>query len=746
MPLLIPIAAAGIAFVGSATALDKFKLNKKRALIDLLETAKASHQQPDKHLPMVDVSTQAVTYGRAVANTISTSLTNLEARYQHFIKTQIDPLFGAERDEQLKKLAESDAEVALNPYERSINRNLALAGLVTTVAIATAPLFPLVQLVACVPLALYLVKEEYQLAYHSIVHERRLSLSVLNAAYQTLLWLGGYYVIGGLIFMLSYLGQKLSYISEDRSHKGLINIFGQQPRAVWVISNGMEIEIPFEQLQVGDILVIGAGQMVPTDGVIVAGHAALDQHRLTGESQPAEKGVGDEVLAATFVLAGRIHVRVEKTGEATVAAQIGVMLNQTASYQMSITTQAKQISESSLLPTFVAAGLAGLTIGYQAMVAITSTMVGLSLRISGPIALLNYLNTAARYSILIKDGRSLELLKTVDTVVFDKTGTLTLEQPHVTQVHTFATVSRDTILTYAAAIEQRQSHPVARAILTAAEEAGLSLPPINDARYEVGYGIQAEIDGQLIQVGSDRFMTLAEIPLDAAAQTLQSVCQAQGHSLVMVAIDQQLVGAIELEPTIRPEAKAVLAELRQRNLELYIISGDQEEPTRKMAQDLGIQHYFANTLPENKAKLVEQLQEEGHAVCFVGDGINDSIALKKANVSISLSGATSVATDTAQIVLMDTTLQQLPLLFKLAQEMDANLKTGLAIAVVPVVFIWGGIFFLHLGILGAATLFEISLWTGIGNAMQPLLKHQPEQDQPLETATAHVIGTDEAII
>jgi len=202
----------------------------------------------------------------------------------------------------------------------------------------------------------------------------------------------------------------------------------------------------------------------------------------------------------------------------------------------------------------------------------------------------------------------------------------------------------------------------------------------------------------------------------------------------MVAMGEQLVGAIELEPTIRPEAKAVIDALHQRNLACYIISGDQEGPTRSLAQALGIEHYFANTLPENKAQLVEKLQQEGRAVCFVGDGINDSIALKKANVSVSLRGSTTVAMDTAQIVLMDTTLEQLPLLFQLAKEMESNLKTTHTLAIVPGLGIWAGVFFLHLGILGATLIFEASLWAGIANAMRPLLTYQENGKEPAHRA------------
>ncbi|MGH9846872.1 MAG: HAD-IC family P-type ATPase, partial [Blastocatellia bacterium] len=169
--------------------------------------------------------------------------------------------------------------------------------------------------------------------------------------------------------------------------------------------------------------------------------------------------------------------------------------------------------------------------------------------------------------------------------------------------------------------------------------------------------------------------------------------------------------------------------LRRRNLDFCIISGDQEGPTRTLAESLGIDRYFANTLPENKAQLVEQLQSEGRAVCFVGDGINDSIALKKANVSVSLHGATTVAMDTAQIVLMDTTLKQLPLLFQLAEEMESNLKTTRNLAIVPNLGIWGGVFLFNLGILGATLIFEASLWAGIANAVRPLLKYKEENHE-----------------
>jgi len=720
MPAIITLTAAGVALLGGATFFNRRQQSK--TLVNALEKQPTVVQT--ENLPSLAVLRQQ---GRQLQKSLTTSFGELEDEYNWFIKTRVDPLFQGNRHALMQDLQiDNNEELEITPYERQLNRQFALSSLITVAAVATAPIGGVVAFTACVPLAVYLMRDVYKRAYHSVKAEHKLTLPVLVTVNQVLLWGSGFYVIGGVIFILTNAGQKISYLTEVRSEQQIVNIFGKLPRHVWVLSEGVEVEIPFDELQTGAILVIRAGQMIPIDGVIIDGMASIDQHRLTGESQPAEKAVGDAVLAATVVLAGKIQVQVEKTGEATVAAQIGEMLSKTASYQMSITTQAAQMANRSVGPTLAVAALAWLLIGPAGATAITSTMFGINLWISGPLALRNYLMVATRRSILIKDGRSLDLLTEIDTVIFDKTGTLTLDQPHVSQVHTFTDLDSTDVLRYAAAVEQRQSHPIARSILAYADEHGISLPEIDDTRYEMGYGLKAGIEGRLIRVGSDRFMTLEEIPLPPTVQTLQEACHAEGHSLVMVAVDDRLVGAIELVPTIRPEAKSVIDELRQRNIDFYIISGDQEGPTRKLAQTLGIEHYFANTLPENKAQLVEQLQQEGRAVCFVGDGINDAIALKKANVSVSLRGSTTVAMDTAQIVLMDTTLEQLPLLFTLAEEMKANLKTTQLLAFVPTLGIWAGVFFFHLGILGAASIFEVSLWAGIGNALRPLLKYKDE--------------------
>jgi Cu2+-exporting ATPase len=291
------------------------------------------------------------------------------------------------------------------------------------------------------------------------------------------------------------------------------------------------------------------------------------------------------------VLAGKIHVRVEKAGKETIAAQIGSMLNRTASYQMALQSKGTQIAHKSALPILILSAVTWPTIGLEQALAMLSSSFGINIRMTSPIAVLNYLNIASKQGILVKDGRSLELLGDVDTVVFDKTGTLTLEQPHVTQLYPCNGLDEATLLAYAAAAEHRQTHPIARAILAAAANRAIRLPAIDNAQYEVGYGIKVTIGNQIIRVGSDRFMAGEGIVIPNEIRIRQAQAHALGYSLVMVAVDNQLGGAIELQPTIRPEAKTVVDNLHARGITLVIISGDQEGPTHQLAQTLGIERY-----------------------------------------------------------------------------------------------------------------------------------------------------------
>ena len=352
---------------------------------------------------------------------------------------------------------------------------------------------------------------------------------------------------------------------------------------------------------------------------------------------------------------------------------------------------------------------------------------------ASPLVILSYLQILARQNVLVKDGHVFDLLREVDTIVFDKTGTLTVEQPTIGSIHTFSDYRENDVLTYAAAAEHHQKHPIAKAILAKAEEEGLLIPELDEASYEVGYGIKVVIDGNLVRVGSVRFLIREGIELPASIQSLQERAESESHSLIYVSINDQLAGIFEVHPTLRPEAQDIIKSLKKRGFNLYIISGDHQAPTRHMAENLGIDHYFAETLPENKANLVQKLRDEGRFVCFIGDGINDAIALKTAQVSISIKGASSAATDVAQVILMDGTLKSLDALFRIADEYEGIINRNLVGSFGLGAFNILGVYLSNFRVATSMGLFYIGIVLALGNSLWPLIKYQ-EKDKSSDTA------------
>jgi Cu2+-exporting ATPase len=371
-------------------------------------------------------------------------------------------------------------------------------------------------------------------------------------------------------------------------------------------------------------------------------------------------------------------------------------------------------------------------LGFAGALAVVNAHPKNKIMLIAPLTVLNYLNIAAQKGVLVKDGRSLELLNKVDTIVFDKTGTLTETQPHVGKIYCCEKNQENKVLAYAAAAEYKQAHPLAHAIIKAAEDANLLLPKVKHSKCHLGYGILVHTnDKQSIHVGSQRFMTVSNIRIPSFIADQQDNCLANGYSLVMVAIDEQIIGAIELKPTLRPEVKQIIEHLKARDniKSTYIISGDHEAPTKKLAKEIGIDHYFAETLPTDKADLIEKLKEEGHFICYIGDGINDAIALKTAQVSISLSGASTIATDTAQIVLMDKGISHLNMLFDLAEDFNNNMDRTFNILLTPAIIGIGGAFLLGFGLPQTLFLNMGGLFLGMGNAMHPRLLDPVEHSQ-----------------
>jgi len=563
----------------------------------------------------------------------------------------------------------------------------------------------------------------FESAYNALFREKRLGVDMLDAMVVVTCLATNSLLAGTVLAVTLGIARELVRRTEDNSKKMLLNVFGKQPRFVWRVVDGTELETPLERLQVGDVIVVHTGETVPVDGDVIEGMAMVDQHMLTGESAPVEKVQGDKVLASTTVIAGKVRVAVSSAGSETTSAKLARILQDTAGYKLRSQSRGEELADKAVVPTLALGALGLATAGVNGAAAVINCDLGTGIRMAAPIAMLSSLTLSAEHGILVKDGRALELLRNVDTFLFDKTGTLTRERPDVGRILTYGEHTEHDILRWAAAAEHKFSHPIAKAILDKARALELELPEIDDSKYHVGYGISVVVDGHTIRVGSARYMKHEGIALPPEVVRELDAAHADGNSLVMVGVDDALGGAIELCIAARPEAEAVIAGLRARGAKhLAIISGDNPQPTRKLAERLEMDRYFAEVLPQDKAKYVELLQKEGRTVCFIGDGVNDSIALKTANVSISLRGASSIATDTAQVVFMEDSLLKLLELYDVSRAMHRNINTSWAVIIIPNVICIAGAFLAGFGVMHSMVFNQIGGLLALGNGLRPLRK------------------------
>lgn len=625
------------------------------------------------------------------------------------------------RDQRAGQFGAIASEV--NPYdvsdeEKRIDHYMPIAFGALGFAIVGSTLYAPLSLLSLAGI-LYTSVPIYQYAYRALTEERRVNIDVFYSLTQTAVILNGQFIASGLGAVYFYVSIKLLLRARERFKKNVIQVVTSAPRSVMTCVDGVEVEKPFGDVDIDDIVIITAGETIPIDGAIASGVALIDQHVLTGEAQPVEKTVGDAVFMSTMVLSGRLAIAVEKTGEATTVAQIGEILNQTEHSQTAPPLWGEMITDKAVVPMLALGGLSLPFLGVWGAAALIDTHPQRRIITAAPLSILNFLNLASERGILIKDGRALERLSQVDTVVFDKTGTLTLDRPRVSGIHTCNGFAEAEILTYAAAVEARQSHPIAHAIRHACQTGQLDLPDIEALQLHMGYGLQAELKGRCLHVGSPRFMAMEGIVIPPESARFIDEAQQKGISLVLVSVDRDLAGMIKLDATLWPEAKQVVEDLQADGKSIHILSGDHLSPTQELAQTLGITSYYAETLPEDKARLIEQLQQAGHTVCFVGDGINDAIAMQQADVSISLGDASVAAMDTAQILLLEADLNQLRQLFDLTQSFKTNMQTTLGLSVIPALMSLTGVLFFGFGLVQVEMMNLSSLALALGNAMLP---------------------------
>lgn len=476
-----------------------------------------------------------------------------------------------------------------------------------------------------------------------------------------------------LYHVSSYLVEK----SKESTTSLTAQVYHPVPDKVWIIANSVETQISLEQVQTGDIVIVNTGETIPIDGVISTGTALVDQQALTGEAKSMEKTHGDTVMASTFVLTGRIAVQASHSGETSRINKLNDLLKQTQDYKTQLQLKGEAWSNRVALPIIACSTAITPIVGPGPALALLFSAPMNAVRCMLSVQTSAHMQRTLKHGVLLKDGRVLEELPRIDTILFDKTGTLTESCPEVADIIPCADLDANTLLALAAAAEQRMQHPIARAIVDHAQAQQLVLPEVETRHYQWGLGVSVQIAGQTILLGSQRFIQSKScIPrLPAVLEHAKQV--ATGHSFILLAVNGDIKGALVLKPKLRPEVPQLIAALQQRGFQqLAIVSGDQQAPTEQLAESLGMGAY-SEVLPQDKAALVKQLQAQGRRVCFIGDGVNDTIAMKQANVAVCLSSASSLSYEIAQIVLLNDSLAPLDNLFDTATDLHKGLSRNL---------------------------------------------------------------------
>lgn len=630
------------------------------------------------------------------------------------------------------KLEYQSKELQRRPIKnkQQITRNIKSVAFAIPLSIAGMFYLPLGYL--SIPFILYSEKYYFTESWISL-KQREINVDTLIALAVTGAIVSGAFFIASLFAMIARISEYFTLRVIDESHTQLVDFFQNIPDKVWLLKNGVETHTLISDIITGDVLVINAGEVIPVDGHILSGMASIDEHQLTGEAILKEKAKGDSVYAMTLVLSGKIHVQVDKTGADSSAAKITDILHHITDYKSTTELRVETFSSQLVPSALISSAAAFVIFNFSSAVAALFVHPRNRLSISAPISLLKHISNAAEQDILIKDGRLLELLYSVDTIVFDKIGTLTEEKMHVETIHSFSNHTNMDVLRLAAIAEHKQIHPLAKVISDEAESYGLAIPIPEHSECRLGYGVKATYGEYTIWVGSRRFIEEENISIIEKAYDAQKKIENDGRGLIIVAVNHQIIGAIEFAPSIRAETRHVVQQLKQyKNIKkVCIISGDTENPTRHLAEKLGIEHYFFQVLPEQKAEIIKGLQQEGAFVCFVGDGINDAIAMKQAQVSVSLKGASPLAIDTAQIILLDKGIKHLPQLFEMACQFNHHVDQQVNIILASSFIGITGVFLGGWGMQLVMILNIMSLLITVGHA----LLEKPKNITPNLTST-----------
>ncbi|MBG1242281.1 heavy metal translocating P-type ATPase [Nostoc sp. NZL] len=578
-------------------------------------------------------------------------------------------------------------------------------------------------------------------AYTSITQKQKLNIDCLDLIAIALTSSQGNLLTPALVITLHEIGDLIRDRTARVTKNHAADLLNSLGHYAWVEQpDGQKKHILATQVQPKDTVIVYPGEQIPVDGQILRGKALIDQQKLTGESMPVLRQVGQAVYASTLVREGEIYIQTERVGTATRAGASIELVQQAPVHDTRMGNYAATVADKAVLPALIFAGLVLATTRNPARAASILTLDFVTgIRVSLPTTFLAALHHATRHGVLIRSGRALEKLAQMDTLVFDKTGTLTKGDIEVVEIETVVgRMSPRRLLTLAAAAEQRLTHPAAAAVVNYAEKQGIKILPRQEFVYEIGLGVRAEIDGEQVIVGSDRFLRQCGIPLDCLYEPhlcnqadcpYHLNCRISAHnSLLYVGVNQEFQGVIYYTDPLRPESPAVIEKLQtEYGMEIHLLTGDNQQRAIAVAQELNLplSQVHAEAFPEKKAEIIQKLHESGKTVAFTGDGLNDSIALAYADVAISFSGGSEVARETADVVLMDDNLTSFLEAIAIARQTQAVIKQNIGLAVFPNLAALGLATTIGLHPLAATVVHNGSAIAAGLNGLRPLMHQDP---------------------
>ncbi|MDI9578542.1 MAG: heavy metal translocating P-type ATPase [Thermoproteota archaeon] len=517
-----------------------------------------------------------------------------------------------------------------------------------------------------------------------------------------------------MIMTFILTGKLLDAIAKGRTSEAIRKIMGLRAKVARVIRDNEEMEIPVEDVRVGDIVIVRPAEKIPVDGVVIDGYSAVDEKVITGESIPVEKQKGDQVVGATINKTGMLKFEATKVGKDTFLAQITKMVEDATSSKAPIQRLA-DIAAGYFVPTIILIATvstllwyfilnAGLIFSLKVFIAVLVVACPCALGLATPTAIMVGVGKGAENGILIKSGEALETINKLKTVVFDKTGTLTKGEPEVTDILTTQKskpVSAEQLLKFAAVAEKNSEHPLGEAIVRKALENGIKIDDPEFFNAIPGQGVEVKNEENTILLGNRRLMENSHIEISEFEEKMTKF-EEEGKTAILIAVNGKIAGLIAVADTLKEHSKKAVASLKQMGLEVIMLSGDNEKTAKAIANQAGIDQVLAEVLPSEKAKQIKLLQTQGKVVAMVGDGINDAPALAQADVGIAVGSGTDVAVETGDIVLIRNDLRDVAIAFQLGNATMRKVKQNLFwaffynVALVPLA---AGAFYPILGVL-----------------------------------------------